>query len=362
MLNIDFWNTVFRTGDLELPTPKHILALLKSHGDGDDAGFFATAMEAAADAARGGDASVAKSIREGIESARRKRAMPILRSGAIPLAQPKGELANLLTVDYSDLRLDDLVVPAEVRGRLDRVLREQRAREKLEGRGLRPRQKLLLTGQPGTGKTMSAKVLAGELNLPLYTVRLDTLITKFMGETASKLNTIFNAMRDARGVYFFDEFDAMGGKRSSANDVGEARRILNSFLVMMDKSLGTSIVVAATNHPELLDKALFRRFDDVVEYGLPSEEGTALLLRRALAGFDVSGVDWSKIAKVARQLSPAEIVRIGEETAKAAVLHDFDRISTLDLVAAIGERVASQPAAAVAKGRKKPLQSMHPQD
>lgn len=342
--------------------PKHILGLLRSHGDGDDAVFFATAMEAAADAARGGDTGAAKSIRDGIEAARRKRAMPTMRSNAIPLVQPKGELASLLTVDYSELRLNDLVLPLEVRGRLERVLLEQRAREKLEARSLRPRQKLLLIGQPGTGKTMSAKALAGEMHIPLYTVRLDTLITKFMGETASKLNLIFDAMRNSRGVYFFDEFDAMGGKRSSANDVGEARRILNSFLVMMDKSLGTSVVVAATNHPELLDKALFRRFDDVVEYGLPSEEGTALLLRRALTGFDVSMVDWRKIAAAARQLSPAEIVRIGEETAKEAVLRDVGQVTTLDLLTAIRERVASQPNSKIAYVRKRLPKELQPPD
>ncbi len=324
-----------------MPTPRHILALLKSHGDGDDAGFFATAMEAAADSARGGDATTAKAIRDAIEGARRKRAMPLLRNSPIPIAQPKGELAALIAADFSDLRMEDLVVSQLVKSKLERVLAEQRAREKLEGRGLRPRQKLLLTGHPGTGKTMSAKVLAGELGLPLFSIRLESLITKFMGETAAKLGLIFNAMRDSRGVYLFDEFDAIGGKRNNPNDVGEARRILNSFLIQMEKSAGASVIVAATNHPELLDRALFRRFDDVIEYALPDEDDTQTLLKRALSGFDTASVNWARIARLANGLSPAEIVRLGEDTAKQAVLADVQRIMTLDLEAALKERVSA---------------------
>lgn len=324
-----------------MPTPRHILALLKSHGDGDDAGFFATAMEAAADSARGGDATTAKAIRDAIEGAKRKRAMPLLRNGPIPIAQPKGELAALFAADFSDLRMEDLVVSQLVKSKLERVLAEQRAREKLEGRGLRPRQKLLLTGHPGTGKTMSAKVLAGELGLPLFSIRLESLITKFMGETAAKLGLIFNAMRDSRGVYLFDEFDAIGGKRNNPNDVGEARRILNSFLIQMEKSAGASVIVAATNHPELLDRALFRRFDDVIEYALPDEDDTQTLLKRALSGFDTASVNWARIARLANGLSPAEIVRLGEDTAKQAVLADVQRIMTLDLEAALKERVSA---------------------
>lgn len=321
-----------------MPTPRHILALLKSHGDGDDAGFFATAMEAAADSARGGDVSTAKAIRDAIDGAKRKRAMPVLRHGPIPIVQPKGDLAELLTADYSDLQLDDLVVAPAIRAKLERVLKEQRAREKLEGRGFRPRQKLLLIGSPGTGKTMSAKVLAGELSLPLFSIRLEALITKYMGETAAKLGRVFEAMRDARGVYLFDEFDAIGGKRSNANDVGEARRILNSFLIQMEKSAGASLIVAATNHPELLDRALFRRFDDVIEYGLPTKEAAQTLLGRVLSAFDLLSVDWRKVANAAEGLSPAEIVRVGEDTAKEAVLRDMARIGTLDLLTALKER------------------------
>ena len=116
---------------------------------------------------------------------------------------------------------------------------------------------------------MTASVLAGELGLPLFQVRLDGLITKYLGETAAKLRQIFDATSRTRGVYFFDEFDAIGSQRGIPNDVGEIRRVLNSFLQMIEQDRSLSLVVAATNHPGILDSALFRRFDDMLHYELP---------------------------------------------------------------------------------------------
>ncbi len=124
---------------------------------------------------------------------------------------------------------------------------------------------------------MTASALAGELGIPLFVVRLDAFITKFMGETA-KLRQVFDAVTSTRGVYFFDEFDAIGSQRGMANDVGEIRRILNSFLLMIEQDDSNSVIVAATNHPDILDEALFRRFDDVVEYHVPSKAEVQALL------------------------------------------------------------------------------------
>jgi len=145
--------------------------------------------------------------------------------------------------------------------RIKRVLLEQTQRDKIRHHGFAPMRKLLLIGPPGTGKTMTAAVLAGETALPLLTIQLDALITKYMGETAAKLRMVFDAIEQTRGVYLFDEFDALGGRRAERNDVGEIRRVLNSFLQFLERDESDSLVIAATNHPELLDRALFRRFD-----------------------------------------------------------------------------------------------------
>src|SRR5208282_4029136 len=155
---------------------------------------------------------------------------------------------------------------------------------------------------------LTASVLAGELGLPLFVVRLDGLITKFMGETAAKLRLIFEALNQTRGVYLFDEFDSIGSARGLNNDVGEIRRVLNSFLQMVEQDNSDSLVIAATNHVRILDRALFRRFDDVIEYDLPDRERIVQTLKAKLGAF-AGKIQWPKVATAARGLNFADITR-----------------------------------------------------
>jgi len=140
-----------------------------------------------------------------------------------------------------------------------------------------------MTGPPGTGKTSTARVVAGELGLPLFTVRLDALMTKYMGETAAKLRLVFDQLSDVRGVYLFDEVDALAAERSLGNDVGEIRRVINSFLQFLEEDLSDSIVLAASNHSGLLDRAFFRRFDVTLDFDLPDDAGVRELIVDRLA-------------------------------------------------------------------------------
>jgi AAA+ superfamily predicted ATPase len=167
---------------------------------------------------------------------------------------------------------------------------------------------------------MAAKVLAGELHLPLFIVRFEALITRFMGETAAKLRLIFDAMHQTRGVYLFDEFDAIGAQRAMPNETGEIRRVLNSFLQFIEEDSSLSIIIAATNHVEILDRALFRRFDDVIRFDVPSKELIVRLLRERLATFKTEDLEWDKIAEEAQGLSYGDLVRACEDAAKEMVL------------------------------------------
>jgi len=240
-------------------------------------------------------------------------------------------------VSYPDTRLDDLVLDPDTRQRLDRVVREQRQSVRIREHGLHPRRKLLLVGPPGTGKTMSASALAGELSLPLFTLRLERLFTRYMGEAAIKLKLIFDNIQQIRGVYLFDEFDAIGQQRATANDVGEIRRILNSFLQLVEQDASQSLVLAATNHPSLLDTALFRRFDDVLRYDLPSHEAIAVLMKRRLERTG-SKLDWDVVAHQAEGLSFADVQRACDDALKEAIVLGHDRVSTDQLLGAIRER------------------------
>lgn len=322
-----------------MTTAQQLISLLKSHVEGDDEQFLTIALQAAASEARRGHGKVAMQLRELVDAARaNKDRASGRRKTPVPLAQPRGDLANLVAVRYADVRLSSMVLPTGLEDRLKRVILEQRQKQKLRSHGLTPRRKLLLVGPPGSGKTMTAAALAGELHTPLFTVQLDGLMTKFMGETASKLRLVFSAMAETKGVYFFDEFDAIGAKRAERNDVGEVRRILNSFLQFLEEDDSDGLVVAATNHPELLDPALFRRFDDVIEYSLPSAEVAAGIFQARLSSFDTHDIDWTQAVSDAAGLSQAEIVRAAADAAKLVILSDRDHITQNDLAFAIAER------------------------
>jgi SpoVK/Ycf46/Vps4 family AAA+-type ATPase len=317
---------------------RHLIALLKSHIDGDDEHFLSVAMQVAAHEARQGHGKLAQELRDLVDEARERSKERGKKP--VPLVQPKGELAGLVSVNYSDTRLSSMVLPADLEERLKRVLTEQRQQHRLRTHGLVPRRKLLLLGPPGSGKTMTAAALAGELRIPLFTVVFDALISKFMGETASKLRIVFDAMISTRGVYFFDEFDAIGSRRGEQNDVGEIRRVLNSFLQLLEKDDSDGLIIAATNHPELLDPALFRRFDDVIRYSLPDDRIAVRILKTRLASFDIERIDWDAIAKAAKGMSQSELARVAEESAKRAVLAERTDIMQDDFTAAIAERKA----------------------
>ncbi|RKH91902.1 ATP-binding protein [Corallococcus sp. AB045] len=323
-----------------MATADQVKALIRSHADGDDTRFYAIAMQVAAQAARSGHGKFAQELRELVDQvkARAKATERTRGPKPVPLAQPRGELAGLLTVGYPKTRVSDMVLPDPLRTRLERVLTEQHERARLREHGFSPMRKLLLVGPPGTGKTMTAAALAGELGLPLFSIQLDGLITKYMGETAAKLRLVFDAIQSTRGVYLFDEFDALGGERGSKNDVGEIRRVLNSFLQFLEQDDSDSLVLGATNHVSLLDRALFRRFDAVLEYSLPTEEVATRVMRGRLALLDTSNIEWHTAAKAAEGLSHAEIAMACEQAAKNAILDHTTAVRDAELVAALEER------------------------
>lgn len=310
----------------------HIKALVRSHAAGDDAAFYSVASQIAAQAARSGHTRVAQDIKQAIDASRRDPVALRLVTGP----RVRDDLAQLVNVSYPDVSLRDLVGPPRLLDQVHRILAEQRQRVVLTEQGFPPVHRLLLEGPPGTGKTMTAAVLAHELSLPLLEVRLDSLMSKFMGETASKIRTVFEAAETQRAVYLFDEFDALGGERAG-NDVGEARRVLNSFLVFLEQVSAQSIIVAATNHIRLLDRALFRRFDMTVHYQVPDATEAAVVMKARLGPMS-KGVRWPAVTKRATGLSHAELVKAAEEAAKQAILEGRDRVDAPLLVEALKAR------------------------
>ena len=329
-----------------MASAEQLKALLKSYADGDDDRFFSVAMQIAAHEAKLGHGRLAKDLRSMIDEAKGRRGP----NPPTPISRPRGELANLLVASYPKTRLGEMILADVLSDQIRRVIREQRHAGRILEHGLSPRRKLLLTGPPGTGKTLTASVLAGELGLPLLQVRLDGLITKYMGETAAKVRQIFDATDRTRGVYFFDEFDAIGSQRGLTNDVGEIRRVLNSFLQMIEQDRSHSLIIAATNHPGILDPALFRRFDDVLYYDLPDKLKIAKLLKTRLgssAGEGRSaadgrsaaeGIGWRNLADMAAGLSYADVTRAANEVLKDALIRGRTEIGETDVRIMLAER------------------------
>lgn len=311
--------------------------MLKSRTEGDDERFYSIVLQIAASEARKGHRTTAEQLRTAVDDAR--AAISRGPSLAIPFSQPRGELEELIDLQEPKLKLKDVILHDEVRSQLEDLIRQQTKREWLREHGKTPNRCVLSLGPPGSGKTMTAEALAGELHLPLFVIRLESLITRFMGETASKLRLVFEETLKRRGVYLFDEFDAIGSKRSATNDVAEMRRVLNSFLQLMEQPNATdSVLVGATNHPELLDRALLRRFDLVLEFEMPSDEQIKKLVTKYVRPLKHSRLGWKSIVKAAQGLSQSEIARASEDAVKTAILDERTTIATNDILQRLNDR------------------------
>lgn len=312
----------------------HIKALVRNHASGDDDSFYAVALQVAAQAARQGHNRLARELKDAVESARGE---PLARTSPVTaIAQPRGDLADLVTASFPTVGIRDLIGPPGLLEQIAQIVTEQRQRRSLMERGYAPVHRVLLEGPPGTGKTMTASVLAHELALPLLTVRLDSLLSKFLGETASKLRIVFDAAAQQRAVYLFDEFDALGGERTG-NDVGEARRILNAFLVFLEQASPESIVVAATNHRIILDRALFRRFDMVIVYEMPDIEQAVAVLKARL-GPMARKMKWTRVGLATPGLSHAELVKAAEDAAKRSIMRGSAQVTAAEVTGALEAR------------------------
>jgi len=220
------------------------------------------------------------------------------------------------------------VISKELENRILRIISEYRNQNKLKAHGLNHRRKILLIGPPGVGKTMTAKVLANKLKLPLFTVQVDRLVTKFMGETSAKLRQIFDLIQKEHGIYLFDEFDAIGGKRSQDNDVGEMRRVLNSFLQFIEQDTSDSLIIGASNNPDLLDYALYRRFDDILYYSNPQPNSRKNLLKNLLGTFLGTKIAWTKVLSESEGLSHADLTNACRDSIKEVILSDIKKVNT----------------------------------
>jgi len=315
--------------------------LVAAHIAGDEAGFAGVVEDVIEEERRKNHHLLANELRKLTKNG--PDGAFIRNLGLLPTYTPRDIPSDerglpLLQAFEPERSLDQVVLRREIRGSLERVVEESRRSDTLRSHGLQPRRKVLFYGPPGCGKTVCAEALANELSLPVFLVRFDAVVSSYLGETAANLSKVFHYAQSRPAVLFFDEFDAIGKSRDSAEEHGELKRVVNSFLQMLDAFRAPGLVVAATNHEGLLDNALWRRFDDVIEFPRPTRAEVETLLRLGLKQFDATGVDYAVITASAGGLSHADVERAMRDVMKDAILRRRERIATEDLLRAMKEQ------------------------
>lgn len=254
----------------------------------------------------------------------------------LPTSRRRGE--SLVTLVPRELLEHHMVLPKEIEARFARIEKEYAARERLGAYGLRPRKTILLYGQPGCGKSLGAKRLAWNVGLPLLKVRFDALISSFFGESAANLRSVFESAKERPCVLLLDECDFIARCRTTSKDIGEASRIVNSLLTLMEEYDAPGLLVATTNVEDSLDSALFRRFDEVFLVPPPGDAEIENLLKLTLSSVPVAeNLEWQPIVQSLSGLSAAMVVKAAQDAAKAAVLSGQKIVAASHLKTAIAE-------------------------
>ena len=261
----------------------HIKRLVASFGRNQE--FRAAALRIIDEAANQGKKPFADSLRKILDANVRPDYQASSQTGLTTLASQIDPATDLIDEIPISRGLGDIVLNPDTRLLIDGIIEERRRCEELRRHRLPVSTRLLFTGPPGCGKSLCAEVVARELSLPLYGARIDVIISSFLGETASNLRRLFEFAARKPCILFLDEFDALARTRSDAAEHNELRRVVNSLLLMIERFKGPGLVIAATNLPQFLDEALWRRFDDILLFELPTEREIGLLLAREFANF-----------------------------------------------------------------------------
>lgn len=258
----------------------------------------------------------------------------------IPIPRDTEKGFPLLEVREYYNNFDDLILNSEIKQRLEYIIDEFKYREILRTYGLNPKQKILLCGPPGTGKTLSAKVLSSVLHYPLVYVRFDSIISSFLGETATNLRKIFDFIEDGQWVVLFDEFDIIGKRRDDPYEHGEIKRVVNNFMQMLDSYEGNSLLIASTNHQHLLDTAIWRRFDEILLYDLPDQAHRIELFNKYLRVMERSqDIDLKELSKLTNEFSPADIAQVCEEALRQVIITNKNEIGLKEIKWAINQQI-----------------------
>ena len=326
--------------------------LFLCHKRGNNEGFRSVALEIIAEEQQKNNRQLAKDLLKILENSGANSVFlkASLANGSLPKDKERQTL--LVDIRQSDHTFSDILLKKDSKIIIERVIEEYSKAELLHSHGLRPKTKLLFCGPPGCGKTLCAEVISQVLGLPLLYTRIDAIVSSFLGETAANLRKVFDYAASGRWVVLFDEFDAIGKSREDADEHGEIKRLINSFLQLLDGFQAPSIMIAATNHEHLLDTALWRRFDEVIHFPVPSVHEIRLLIRMKLKNFPHKNLDIDKQSTQFKGLSHADIEWVCYDSIKKCILDGKDEVTATIFEEAI-KRIKARKTIASRTGRKK---------
>lgn len=271
------------------------------------------------------DMLIAEASREGRHSEARRlttaaRVSKVAAASLAPSRSLPDAVRDLLIQRAPRRRLADMILPEAVLDDVREFVAEQAEVSLLRSQSLEPRHAVLLVGPPGNGKTSLAEAIATELGLPFYTVRYDGVVDSFLGETAARIRRIIDYASASPCVLFFDEFDAIGKARGDIHETGEIKRVVNSLLVQLDELPSHCVIICATNHPELLDKAVWRRFEIKIELPSPDANSVSRLFQRLVKLIGDTGLSESQYVDAMKHRNISEIEQFNLDVKRRLVL------------------------------------------
>ena len=315
--------------------------LIIAHCNGSEQEFKAAIDTLAKDEERKGNVMLSEKIRKAYHTKRKsKNKTPgVSTSNAFFTAQSvtprdKDSLLELFEIIESDITLNEVVLPVSQRTILDQIIEEQKNADKLIKHNMAPVNRLLLCGPPGTGKTMTAKALGHELGLPIAYVRLDGLVSSYLGQTSTNLRKVFDSVKNQRVILFLDEFDAIAKKRDDSNELGELKRVVTTLLQNFDNMPGNVFLIAATNHEHLLDPAIWRRFNVTITLDLPNLQQRKDMLIKWFDDYgipDTEKIDFELLGKISEGLNGAQIRELSSAAGKSYLMKE--KLKTEDVTA-----------------------------
>lgn len=308
-----------------------IIKLIEAHCGGSEAAFKKALQDLASDEERKGNMSLSAAIKDAYSHIKRSPLSPssplsemsFLAQNAGQLPRDKDSALELLDVFESTVSLSEVALPPKTREALVQIIEEQKDIKKLTSKGVMPTNRLLLCGPPGCGKTLTANALAKEINIPLAYVKLDGLVSSYLGQTGANIRKIFEYVRNKRILLFLDEFDAIAKKRDDAHELGELKRVVTTLLQNMDAMNGNVFLIAATNHHHLLDPAIWRRFNTSIFLDLPGiEQREEIIIKFLKEVLNEYKIDIKMLVTLTEGTSGAQINNFLQLLAKNCIMYN----------------------------------------